>query len=186
MHHAKFSFYHQSMILWSLLTMEILHSSLWAIYWRKKYCFIMTSSNHCLVDTRVFEIEKRHTMLKTKPSTVVLLDGQMITLVQDLIWMKMIEGIWIPVMLLYHHVFLEALITWGDQLKAGWFSNLFCMDELHCPCAVLNSLFPVAKWLKYKVYTSSWFLCSVMMDIHWPLLLISILFHEYFLFFISL
>lgn len=71
----------------------------------------MASSNQCLVDTRVLGIEKRHTMLKTKPSTAVLLEDQMITLVPDLIWMKMIEGIWLPAMLLYHHVFLEALIT---------------------------------------------------------------------------
>ena len=71
----------------------------------------MASLNHCLVDTRAFRIEKRRIMQKIKPSTAVLLEAQMITLVPDLIWMQMTEGIWLPAMLLYHHAFLEALIT---------------------------------------------------------------------------
>uniref|UniRef100_A0A0A9FCL5 Uncharacterized protein n=1 Tax=Arundo donax TaxID=35708 RepID=A0A0A9FCL5_ARUDO len=38
----------------------------------RKYCLVMAFLNHCLVDTKVFRKEKRHTMQKTKLSTVVL------------------------------------------------------------------------------------------------------------------
>lgn len=72
---------------------------------------VMAYLNHCLVGARAFRTEKRRTMQKTKLSTAVLSEGQMITLVPDLIWMKMTEGIWLPVMLLCRHAFLEALIT---------------------------------------------------------------------------
>ncbi len=75
------------------------------------YHLVMVFLNHCLVDTRAFRNEKRHTTQETKPSTVVLCKDQRITLILDLIWMKMTRFIWLPAVLLFHHAFLEALIT---------------------------------------------------------------------------
>ena len=156
MHHVKFNSCQLLMILWSLLSMRILHSSLWTIYWGKK-CQVMASLNHCLVDTRAFRTEKRRIMQKIKPSTAVLLEAQMITLVPDLIWMQMTEGIWLPAMLLYHHAFLEALITWGDQPKAGWFSYLYLDAWAQVSVCYNKYLIFQYHMANYKVYTSSWF-----------------------------